>query len=175
MSSATVAVVAAQALVGAVFLVAGVGKTLLPVAARYSMMRPFLTSARTTLWAARLLPTAEIAVAVGVLAGWTPACVCSLAIAIALWFTVIVAYGRHRSLTCNCFGTRSRPLTRTTIVRNGAITALAAIGAVPSPEAGSARLPLMITVISVALTYATAAHVLTAPDPVRPHATGPGL
>ncbi len=100
-------------------------------------------------WVIALLPWSELAVGGLLLAQvggrWTAAVACLLQ----ALFTVAVAVRLRLGdqLPCGCFGeTSSEPVSRSTLVRNIALTALAAVGVVRSEEASSSSVAVGVVV-----------------------------
>jgi methylamine utilization protein MauE len=135
--------VATRALLAVVFVTALAGK----VSGRASY-RAFLRSLRQmdVVPAAALRPAAattvvaEAAAVVLLLvpAGWSGAAGLALAGTLLATFTVVVArtVGRGRRAPCRCFGASDTPLGRQHVVRNVALTAVAAVGLAAAASAG---------------------------------------
>lgn len=125
---AAVALVARLVLV-LTFAIAGVGK-LADRGRTREMLTTFGVPTRFVGGASILLPAAEITIAGLLLVPGTAAVGAVAALALLGLFTAAVAYNlaRGRKPTCNCFGQlRSKPIGARTLIRNGALMAVAAV------------------------------------------------
>ncbi|MDQ3944548.1 MAG: hypothetical protein M3357_05230, partial [Actinomycetota bacterium] len=107
---------------------------------------------------ARGLPALEAALAVALLAFPDHPAPASAALATVAVFTVAVAWrlARGRAVPCPCFGAREgRPVSGTTLVRNGLLLGLAALalppagGAAPAPAAVAVAITAPLTAIAL--------------------------
>jgi len=103
---------------------------------------------------ARAVPPAEIAVALVLV--WRPAAGAGLAALALLAFSAVLAAALRsgRAVSCGCLGSLSRrPITPLTLVRNGALLAVAALAST-APAAGGLRPTLPDPELVVSLTLA---------------------
>lgn len=107
-------------------------------------LRSFGATAAPARWGARLLPLAELAVALLLVLPGAPALGIALAAALLLLFAAAMALqlAQGHKPSCNCFGqTRSQPISWASVARNGLLVALAAwLWSGPLAEEGAAGL-----------------------------------
>jgi uncharacterized membrane protein YphA (DoxX/SURF4 family) len=133
----TTAVLAGRMLLAAVFAVAGIAK-LRDLEGSRAAMRDFGVPARFAGPAGVLLPTAELAVAIGLVPTATSrvAAVGALLLLLAFIWGIANALRRGESPDCHCFGQlHSAPAGPATLARNGVLAVLALFVVVEAPGA----------------------------------------
>lgn len=134
-------VLGARVLLAAVFAVAGVAKLLDREGSRRSLAE-FGVPPRLQATIAWLLPATEIAIAIALLPAGSSrwAAIAAAVLLVAFIAGIARAMARGRAPDCHCFGQlHSAPAGRTTLIRNSALVAVAAIvvAEAPGPSIGS--------------------------------------